>query len=166
MKNLQTGKKDTYIQQNWVWNYEKHSRKTGKMRFQENVSYIQIDYSKKRSCLKILQNYKVVGFCFPLYYFLLFVYLFSPENFTGSWGCNELTQYKLNWDLSSFQFPDPRLNYDSSQDLICQKETVVDSFPFPALSSWFQLSILLEQITAAIVLLANLCLTLFRPHGL
>ena len=45
--------------------------------------------------------------------------------------------------------------------IICQKETAVDSFPFPALTSLFQLSSLLEQITIAIVLLANLCLTLF-----
>ena len=68
-------------------------------------SYIQMDYSKKCPCLKILQNYKVVGFCFPLHYFLLFVYLFSPENFTGSWGCNELTQYKL--ELRPFLVPIP-----------------------------------------------------------
>ena len=65
------------------------------MRFQDNVSYIQMDCSKKCSCLKISQNYKVVDFCFRLHYFLLFVYIFPPENFTGSRGCNQLIQYKL-----------------------------------------------------------------------
>ena len=65
------------------------------MKFQQNVSCIQMDCSKKCSCLQILQNYEVVGFCFPFHYFLLFAYIFPPENVTGSRGCNQLVQYRL-----------------------------------------------------------------------